>query len=331
VPSTSWSMALPMYARQVADLDGVLEHVLSVAGAVLHAAQELDELRMDRVQVGFKHRLLAGLADLVLHLAAGLLHDLLDAGGVDAAVGDELLQRHPGDLAAHRVETGDDDRLGRVVDDEVDAGGGFEGADVAALAADDAALHVVVGQRHHRYRGLRHVVGGALLDGEGDEVAGLLVGLLLRLGLDFAHHDGGVVVCILADAVHQLFPGLFEGHVGYALKFLLLLRVQRLCRGFQPLGLLKLLVEALLPGFQVVQLLVQGLFALGHPALQPGHFAAAVAHFPVQLILQSNNLFLGFENGFLLFLLSLSRGVVQQVLGERFGSSDLLFNYVLSI
>ena len=36
---------------------------------------------------------------------------------------------------------------------------------MAALAADDAALHFVIGQRDHRHGGLRHVVGGAALDG----------------------------------------------------------------------------------------------------------------------------------------------------------------------
>ena len=53
------------------------------------------------------------------------------------------VERQLGDLAPHRVEAGDDHRLGRVVDDQVDAGRRLERADVAALAADDAALHVV--------------------------------------------------------------------------------------------------------------------------------------------------------------------------------------------
>ena len=65
---------------------------------------------------------------------------------MDAAVGDELGERDPGDLAADRVEARDDDGLGRVVDDQVDAGRLLEGADVAALAADDPALHLVAGR-----------------------------------------------------------------------------------------------------------------------------------------------------------------------------------------
>ena len=87
--------------------------------------------------------LLAGLAHDEVDLGAGLGDDLLDAAGVDPAIGDELGEGDPGDLAADRVEARQDDRLGRVVDDQVDAGGLLEGPDVAALAADDPALHLV--------------------------------------------------------------------------------------------------------------------------------------------------------------------------------------------
>jgi hypothetical protein len=44
--------------------------------------------------------------------ASRLLDHLLDARRVDAPVGDQLGEREPGDLAAHRVEARDGDRLG---------------------------------------------------------------------------------------------------------------------------------------------------------------------------------------------------------------------------
>ena len=46
---------------------------------------------------------------------------LLDPRRMDAAVLEQLLERQPGDLAADAVEAGQQDRAGRVVDDEVDA------------------------------------------------------------------------------------------------------------------------------------------------------------------------------------------------------------------
>jgi hypothetical protein len=88
---------------------------------------------------------------------------------VDAAVRNQPLQRQPGYLAPYGIETGKDDRLRGIVDDEVDAGQGLKGPDVAALAANDAALHLVVGEFHNRHGVLRHVIRGALLYGEADD------------------------------------------------------------------------------------------------------------------------------------------------------------------
>ena len=70
---------------------------------------------------------LDGGVDLLL----GLGDHLLDAGGVDAAVLDELFEGHARDLAPHGVEAGERDGLRRVVDDEVAAGERLDGADVA--------------------------------------------------------------------------------------------------------------------------------------------------------------------------------------------------------
>ena len=109
-------------------------------------AQQLDDLRRQAGHAGLVGGRLAGLADDDVDLGARLGDDLLDPPGVDAAVLDELGQGQAGDLAPDRVEAADEHRLGRVVDDQVDAGGLLQGADVAALAADDAALHLV--RRH---------------------------------------------------------------------------------------------------------------------------------------------------------------------------------------
>ena len=64
-------------------------------------------------------------------------------------------------------------------------GGLLEGADVAALAADDAALHLVGwagGTTRHGH--LRGVVGHDALDRRHDDVAGLLLGLFAGAPLD---------------------------------------------------------------------------------------------------------------------------------------------------
>ena len=60
-----------------------------------------------------------------------------------AAVGHELVQSQTGNLAAHGVEAGEHYGFGGIVDYDFNAGGGFEGADVAALAANDASFDFV--------------------------------------------------------------------------------------------------------------------------------------------------------------------------------------------
>ena len=60
--------------------------------------------------------------------------------------------------------------------------------------ADDAALHLVVGQGHHADGSLRHVVGGAALDGDGDDLAGELIGVVLEVRLDLLDLERGVML-----------------------------------------------------------------------------------------------------------------------------------------
>jgi hypothetical protein len=133
----------------------VLEHVLAVGRPELQPAEHPHELRVHVGDPGLEDGPLPGLPDLPLDLGLGLLVDLLDPDRLDAAVADQLLEGQAGHLPADRVETGEDDRLGGVVDDEVRAGGGLEGPDVAPLTPDDAAFHVLVGERDRRDGGLR--------------------------------------------------------------------------------------------------------------------------------------------------------------------------------
>ena len=143
----------------------MVQHVLAVGGTVLLAAQDLDELRVQVVHTGLVAGPLALLPDGAVYLLPGLLHHVLDAGGVDAPVYDQLLQSQSGNLPADGIEAGDGDGLGGVVDDQVHAGDGLQGPDVPALPANDAALHLIVGQGHHGDGGLGGVVGSAPLDG----------------------------------------------------------------------------------------------------------------------------------------------------------------------
>ena len=97
------------------------------------------------VYVHIQHRLFTGFADLVVHLAARFFHHFLNSRGMYAPVENELFQSDPRNFPAHRIKTGQYNGFRRIVYDEVDARRGFQRADVAAFAADDPALHFVIG------------------------------------------------------------------------------------------------------------------------------------------------------------------------------------------
>ncbi len=177
---------------EVHDLERVLQHVLAVARPVAELPEHLHELLVELAAAGLEDRLLARLADVILQLRLREVVHLLDPGRVDATVLDQLLERRPRHLAAQAVEGGEDDGLRRVVDDEVDSGQVLERADVPALTADDAALHVVGRELDDRHRRLGGVAGGDALERIGDQRSRA------------APRLGPCLLLLLADAAREL-------------------------------------------------------------------------------------------------------------------------------
>jgi len=315
----------------VRDLDGVVEHVLAIGRAVFLTAKELDQLRVQIVDAGFERRAFALDLDRVLDLAAGLFDHVLDAGRVDTAVGDELLQRQTRHLTAHRVKGGHRNGLGRIVDDQIDARDRFERADIAALAADDASLHFVVGKRHDGYRRLRRMIGSAALDGSRDDLAGLLVGLLLHLRLDLLDLHGRLVTNLGFHVAQKVRLGillrqaadLFE-HIELALLdlgdlFLLVLDGgDTLCQ-----ILFLLLVD--------VQLLVERFFLLLEAAFLLLQLVSALLVFSFLFGSRFMDLFLGLKQHLALLVLTAADRFVDDALRLFFGAADLLFGDLLAI
>ena len=208
--------------------------------------------------------------------------------------------RDPGDLAADRVEAGQDDRLGRVVDDQVDPGGLLEGPDVATLAADDPALHLVRRQVDDRDRVLGGVIGGDALDGGHDDVAGLVLGVLASAPLDGAGDLDGVVLGLLANGLDEDALGVLGGHVRDALErgHLLAVGAGKVVAGLVELALaVEELAVALL---EHVRALIELLVAGEEPALEAGQLGAPGAGLFLRLALHAQLLVLGFEDQFFL-------------------------------
>ena len=317
-------------AGQPGHFHAVGQSVLAKAGAVLQAADELDEVGVQAVDAQLHDSALALPLHLQLEVVAALLHRLLDAGGVDAAIADEALQRHAGHLAAGLVEGGQGNGLRGIIDDEVNAGGRLKGADVAALTADDAALHLVAGQRDDADGGLAAVVSSTAADGLADEVAGDAVAVLLQIGLVGGHADGLLVGQLLVHLVQQHFAGVLLAQAGQRFQTLHLLGAQGIDLGQMGLGLLVLLFQLFLALFQSLGLAVEGSFLLVDAVLLAADLRTALLDLFIGLCLlgidlgfQAESLILCLQNGFLALLVGGLDRFVHQPGRLGLGAADL--------
>ena len=200
----------------------MVQHVLAVAGAVLQPSHQLLQLGVKVVHAELERRGLAVLPHRLFHLRLHLLDDFFDTRRMDAAVGNQPFDGLLGDLAAIGIEARQDDRAGRVIDDEIDARGLFERADVAPLAADDASLQIVARQIDDRHRRFDGVLGGAALNGLGDVLPRFRAGLLARLGVEALDEIRGIAPRVGLDVLQQQIFGLFGRQAGQPLELVLL-------------------------------------------------------------------------------------------------------------
>ena len=201
-------------AGEMDDLERVLEDVLPVARPVAQPAEDLHELLVELAAVRLEDGLLARLLHVLLELGLRLVVHLLDPRRVDATVLHQLLERQARDLAPEPVEGREHDRVRRVVDDEVDAGEVLEGADVAALTADDPALHVVGRELDDRHRRLGGVARRDALQRVRDERPCAPARIGPRLLLHLAHAARELVANEILRALEHLLPCLAERHAG---------------------------------------------------------------------------------------------------------------------
>ena len=260
------------------------------------------------------------------------LGHFLDARGVDAAVLEQFRERPPGHLAAHGVEGGDHDRLRRVVDDQVDAGGLLERADVPPLAADDPPLHVVRRQRHGGDEPLRDVIRRAPLDGGGEDFAGAAIGIFLDFRLDLARAAVRGVSHLLLNGGEQERPCIVARQVRDTLQLGDLPGAQRLRFRADGAHLLLAGVEVVVALLQLRRLAIERLFLLLDAALLPLRVGALLLQFSLDLLAQVERISLGGERQFPLLRLRcfdnlLGVGLGQQSFVASFGIFDARSNH----
>ncbi len=281
---------------------------------------------MDAVHAGVEGCLLAHFAHLGVQLLLALLHNVLNAGGMDAAVLNEPFQRHFGHLAAQGAVGGKDDGFGRVVDDQVHAGGCLQSADIAALAADDAAFHVFAGQGHSGDGLLVHIIAGVALDDVAEDFFGLAVGGFVRFHFNLADHARRFVPGFSLNFLEQPVLGLFCRKAGYLGQALLLLVNAGLQKGF---GFAKLAFltgqvffrsqQILLPGGGFFQFFFQAVAHFFQFALAGFDFAFPLFEFVFQLALLVEKVVLPLDENFFFLSLRLLAGFGHYPFGQLVG------------
>ena len=299
-------------AHEGRGLDAVLQHVLGEAVAELECADEGDERFRDALQAAVQHGLFARAEDLLVDFLAHLLHELLDAGRVDAAVADEFFHHAARDFLADGVETADDDRFRGVVDEDVDAGRRLERADVASFAADDAALHLVVGERDGGGGAFVGAVAGVALDGVGEELLGFAFGALAGVLDDVADEEAGLVFDLAFEFFEDHAAGGLAVELGDALEFVDL-AVDRVLElflfldeafallhefGFLALVVLDLRVQGIVLAVEVLLFLREAFFLLGDLAAAFLDLVFDLVLDPEGVVLDLEGVALGGDAGF---------------------------------
>ena len=193
------------------------------------------------------------------------------------------------------------------------------------------------GQRHHGDGGLGRVVGGDALDGEGDDLLGLALGVAARLLLDLADALRGVGAGRLLHVVHQLAARLVGAEAGERLQPVLHLgeaRAQLLLAGLHPLlaarERLGALVLLLLLLVEDGELAVQRLLALLQPPLEALDVFAAAALLALPLLAGADRLFAPLEHLGLALPLGLFLGPGADAGGHVFGRGARAFQPCLN-
>ena len=176
------------------------------------------------------------------------------------------------------------------------------------------------------HRALGGVVGGHALDGEAQDLAGLLVRLGLGARLGIADDDGRFAGDLVVDGLQQLLFGLLGAHARSALEGLVDLDLGLLAMALDGvLGLFDIALAALdlslqrrelvLAGIQGLDAAIEGFLALGDAVLGGAHLAHALLVLLLHLLLVAKGLVLGFHGGFTSERLGLLLGILDQACG----------------
>ena len=316
----------------------MLQQILTIRRTVLHLTDQTDQFGVQTVNTQVDCGALTHLDDLLLDLLLYLRNHLLDTCGVDTTVGNQLMQSQSSDLAAYGIEARQDDCLGRIINDDLDARCSLQGADVTTLATDDTTLHLVAIDVENSHRVLDCGLGCHALNRLNDNTFSLLIGAHLSLldGLvDVGHR---VSLSLSLHILDQRVLSLLAAHTADLLQACVLLAHHTLdilllaveCNQLT-FKLLFQTVRLVVLTFEILLLILDRVLILADSLLTLFEFSVTLIDLTVVVAFELNELLLCLED--LLFLyhfalsLSLFDGCVAActdcILGNHVGDHDI--------
>ena len=167
------------------------------------------------------------------------------------------------------------------------------------------------------------MVGGAALDGRGNDLAGPLLGLVLELGFNFLDLGGHFVRAVGLNTLDEILLGFLHGVAGDFFEHVELALLDELDLLLLGIGFLELTVEGIGFLFERFGFAVEIFFLLLETALLLGNFVAALFYFAVALGAGAMDLFLRLEQRLALFVFSGFNAFVDDALRFILGAGDL--------
>ena len=197
----------------------VFQYVLREAEPEVEAAEKRQERFGNSLNGSVEHGFFSIFKQFVVDFLADLFDEFFDTGRMNASVGDQFFEQTARGFLADRVEAGDHDRFRGVVDENVDACCGFEGADVAPFASDDAAFHFVGRQGDGGGGALIGAVACITLDRGDHEFLRFAFGALFGFIKRIADQDSAFVFHFAFEFFEDQPLGGFAIHAGNAFQF----------------------------------------------------------------------------------------------------------------
>ena len=233
------------------DFNGVIQHILAVTCAITHAAEQLDNFGVQVMNAGFQHGAFAFGFDCCIDFALSFGNHFLDSGRVNPPVLNQLFKGKPCNFTANGIKTGYGNGFRCVINNQIAPGKSFDAADVTSFTADDAAFHLIVGERNNRNGDFAGMVSSAALDRCRDNLFGEFICIIFHLLFNFLDLHGHFMRTVILDGVDQINLCFFSAEAGDFFQHLQLAL-------FQGCNFLLLLFDGSDFGIERIRLLLNG-------------------------------------------------------------------------